>query len=272
VFNAPEAKAKFLKRLRKAIRERVEQDGATPYYDAMEKALVRIRKANWMNDPKVSLMLFDYTDGLNATGVFSGFSYPSNHGMQSAQYMAELAEAKKLFNSRWGDFLKEIAKKGFYEQLNVGSRNDNPGVKQVPAYQVAFSCGRTALKSPRDAAAQKVALYASFPVNQESWELLKKAPAGLKVRFGGGQVRRYPVSLRKAVNAVKVPVPAEAMGKATKVTVFFDSPKGVPGKFTLAAPAPVTFVLAAPKRAARSEAVASKSEKTRRSEAVSGRK
>ena len=269
-LDTPASKAQFLKELQRAVYARVDERGATPYYDTMEKVLIGIRKAGWLNDPKINLELYDYTDGENATNGFEGDFFYQSH-VEAESYKADLARLARRFDAIWGDCLKQIAKKGFYEQLNVGTKQERPDVKHIPAYKVVFSCGKTALKSPRDAAAQKVPLYVSFPVNQESWDLLKQAQGKLRVQFGAGALREFPVAVGKPVSSVKVPVPAEAMRQATKVTVSFDSPKGVPGKFTLAAPAPVSFVLPRPKPPVRSEAVAPRrAEQTGRGEAVGG--
>jgi len=245
-LDSREKKAAFLQELQQAIYGRVKENGATPYYDTMEKVLRRIEKSGWLKDPKINLELYDYTDGANATNGFDdGFVYTSH--VKSPSYQNDLVRLAKLFDGKWGKFLKQIAQKGFYEQLNIGTKQENPGVKHIPAFKVNFAGDKPALKSPQDAAGQKVPLYASFPVNQECWDLLQKAQCTVVVRFGNDPVvQSCPVSLGKASGSIKVTVPDEAMDKETKVTVSLDCPKGVEGKFTLAAPAPVIFELPAP--------------------------
>lgn len=248
VFSSPEEKAKFLNALKKGIYTRVEKNGATPYYDTMELVLTKIKKTDWLANPNVNLMLFDYTDGLNATGYVRGFRYPSNHGKKEPIYKAELEAAKERFNSKWGNFLKRIAQKGFYEQLNVGTKAENPEVKHIPAYKVALTCDQSALKNPQDAPSQRVPLYAAFPVNQESWNLLRqKDQCKVSIKFGNGSFKSYPVSLKNSANQIKVSVPNDALNKPTLVTVSFDCSKGVPGKFTLFPPKPIQFYLPGPR-------------------------
>jgi len=244
-LDSREKKAAFLQELQQAVYGRVKENGATPYYDAMEQVLRAIQAAGLLNNPRVNLELYDYTDGANATNGFdAGFFYTSH--VKSPSYQNDLDRLAKRFNGKWGSFLTRIAQKGFYEKLNVGTKQENPGVKHIPAFKVNFACDKPALKSPKEAASQKVPLYASFPVNQECWDLLQKAQCTVKIQFGNGPVQACPVSLGQASCPVKVAVPAEAMDKKTKVTVSLDCPKGVEGKFSLAAPAPVSFYLPAP--------------------------
>ena len=246
VLSTPGIKADFLRKLQQDIIAKVKMSGATPYFDTMHQVLSSIEKTGWLNNPHVNLMLFDYTDGLNATDYCTWLRYPANH--RAANYSDQLAASKKRFNNRWGAFLQRIAKQGFYEQLNLGTAKENPGVKHIPAYKVAFNGDKSGLKSPQDVRSQKVPLFASFPVNQESWDILtRKDQCAVRIQFGRGPVRQYPVSLRKTVNSIQVPVPADAMSKATLVTVFFVCPAGEKGKFTLAAPKPVSFYLPGPR-------------------------
>lgn len=244
-LDSREKKAAFLRDLQQSIDKRVSERGATPYYDTMERVLRGIQEAGWLNDPKINLELYDYSDGANATNGFDDDFFYASHA-QAPSYHNDLVRLARRFNGKWGSFLKQIAQKGFYEQLNLGTKKENPGVKHIPAFKVNFTCDDSGLKSPGETASQKVPLYASFPVNQECWDLLKKDQCTLGIRFGSGKVQSRRVSLGKAGESFKVPVPADAMAKATKVTVSLDCPKGVSGKFTLAAPAPVSFWLPAP--------------------------
>ena len=238
----------FLKDLQEEITKRVAIDGVTPYYDAMEMVLDLIKKSDWLNDSNVNLMLFDYTDGMNATGTYKGFSYPSNHWAKNQKvYNAMFIEARSRFNSKWGDFLKLIAENGFYEQLNVGTMKENEGVKHIPTYKVAFTCDKSALRNPQDVASQTIPLYVSFPMNQENWNLLvQQDKCKVNVRFGDSQGQDYPVSLKASSNPIRIVVPASALNETTKITVFFDCPKEVPRKFTLVPPVPIILYLPAP--------------------------
>lgn len=218
--------------------------GATPYYDTMAAVLSAVENNSWLCG-SINLELYDYTDGANNTLNYKNFKYKTNGENNST----ELEAAKKNFTRDYGAVLDKIAKEGFYEPLNVGTKKENPGVKQIPAYRVSFSSGKSVLADPLKNPSQSVPLNVFFRVNEESWALLQKEKCTVAVQVGSGPAKEQVFDLRGG--QCKITISDDVLKNSEKeipVIVSLKCTNGNTDKFTLVSPAPVKIYLPAPDR------------------------